>query len=161
MSFGTVERLSFKTFLPLDMHQAWSFFSDPRNLKVLTPPSLHLEIQSEEKLPQEIYEGMIICYQVQVLPFLKNRWVTEITHLEKHQYFIDEQRFGPYAFWHHQHLFSEDPKGVIMEDVVHYKVPGKILGDLLLSRYVRKELNKVFTYRAKTLEGLFKGSKLL
>jgi ligand-binding SRPBCC domain-containing protein len=157
---STVQKLRFQTFLPIRTSEAWLFFSDPRNLKTLTPDTLNMQILSEESLPKEIYEGLIICYQINLSSFIKSHWVTEITHLTELKSFVDEQRFGPYTFWHHQHIFHEEAKGTLMEDIIHYKVPGGIVGHFLLSSYISNQLKKIFDYRTKKMEELFKRESL-
>lgn len=156
-----VRILEFKQFIPINLDQSWDFFSNPRNLELLTPSWLNMKIIDTKSLPEEIYEGLIIRYQIHPLPFIKNEWLTEITHLKRKSYFVDEQRTGPYALWHHQHHFQETNAGVIMHDIVHYKLPGLFIGDLIGSRYVSKQLNKIFTYRSQKLLELFPGSTLI
>ena len=102
-----------------------------------------------------MYPGQLIRYHVKVLPFLRLHWVTEITHVEKPFYFVDEQRFGPYSLWHHQHHFKEVAGGVEMTDIVHYKIPGWWIGDVMNSLYVKKQLTEIFDYRFKKVEELF------
>ena len=85
---------------PLD--KMWDFFSRPENLMKITPEGVFKEIQTDIK-GVEMYEGMIIQYTIAPLLNIPMNWVTEITHIKDKAYFIDEQRFGPYAFWHHQH----------------------------------------------------------
>lgn len=147
--------------MPISITQAWDFFSNPQNLKVLTPPWLNLQILDSDKLPSEIYPGLIIRYHVHPVLGIKNLWVTEITQAESEKYFIDEQRAGPYAFWHHQHLFHSTPDGVIMEDIIHYKPPLGFVGKYLLSNYVKKQLKKVFDHRFQKINEVYPGSKYL
>lgn len=146
--------LNKKQFLPIDIELSWDFFSDPKNLKLITPPSLGLEITSED-VNNEIYEGMIITYNVTPFPGITTTWVTEITHLKKPFYFIDEQRIGPYKLWHHQHFFSKHENGIIAEDLIHYAIPFGPLGNLLNSIYIRNNLDKIFNYRKNVLEEIF------
>ena len=150
MSIHTLKR---KQFLPITLEESWEFFSDPNNLKLITPPSLGLEITSEIK--SEIYEGMIITYDVKPLPGITTTWVTQITHIKKPYYFIDEQRIGPYRLWHHQHFFKKKNDGIIAEDLIHYAVPFGPLGNLLNSIYIQNNLDKIFTYRKTVLNGMF------
>ena len=151
MSLHILEK---KQILPLNIEESWEFFSNPQNLRLITPDNLGLEITSE--LESSIYEGMIITYKVTALPKLKIDWVTEITHINKPYYFVDEQRFGPYKFWHHKHFFREVSNGVETTDIVHYSVPLGILGDMINSLYVEKNLENIFSYRSKILEEMFK-----
>ncbi len=107
--------------LPIPLEAAWEFFSNPRNLKEITPPELHLIVENE--LPSKVHAATLICYRVKPFPGIPAHWVTEITHVEEGRFSVDEQRFGPYRFWHHQHHFQEMEGGVDMRDIIHYKLP--------------------------------------
>lgn len=139
--------------LPIAIEEAWDFFSDPRNLAVITPPDMGFVIQNE--LPPRMHPGLIIQYQVRPLFGLPVNWVTEITHVVEHQLFVDEQRFGPYRFWHHQHHFREVPGGVEMRDIVHYDVGFGPLGDLVDLLVVRARVQAIFDFRRRVLEQRF------
>lgn len=104
---------------------------------------------------EKMYAGQIIRYIVKPVLGIPLKWCTEITHVVDKQYFVDEQRFGPYAFWHHQHRFTEIPGGVMMEDILNYKVPFGFLGDLVNALFVRNEVNQIFEYRRKILTERF------
>ena len=82
-------------------------------------------------------------------------WMTEITQVEDKKFFIDEQRFGPYSLWHHQHHFREVEGGVEMTDIVHYKLPLGFLGDIAHALFVKKQLKGIFDYRFKIVEEMF------
>jgi ligand-binding SRPBCC domain-containing protein len=102
-----------------------------------------------------MYPGQIIRYRIFVLPFLPVAWTTEITHVNVGNYFVDEQRFGPYSMWHHQHHFSRRENGVEMTDEVNYALPLGILGRIAHALFVKRQLKKIFDYRFSTLEKLF------
>ena len=102
-----------------------------------------------------MYPGLFIEYTVSPLLGIPMTWVTEITHVAEGEYFVDEQRVGPYAIWHHEHFFESIPGGVKMTDVVHYKVPFGILGTLVHPFIVRPKLEQIFSYRWKANERLF------
>ena len=107
---------------------------------------------------QPMYPGMIIRYIVRPFFNIPIHWVTEITHVKKPYYFVDEQRFGPYAFWHHQHKFRSTEKGVLMEDEVNYALPLGILGKLAHGVFVKKQLEQIFNHRYETLANYFQPS---
>ena len=107
--------------LPIPLDQAWDFFSNPRNLSRITPPDMGFELLSTP--PERMHAGMLVIYRVRPLLHVPITWVTEITHVDEPHRFVDEQRFGPYRFWHHQHLFRPIPGGVEMSDIVHYALP--------------------------------------
>lgn len=142
-----------KQKLPITLDVAWKFLSNPRNLKKITPDYMSFNIISGADRP--MYAGQIIQYIVTPLLGIKTKWVTEITHVEDHHYFVDEQRFGPYALWHHKHFIKEIDGGVEMEDIIDYKVPLGILGQLIHPIIVKPKLNEIFEYRKEKLETLF------
>lgn len=104
---------------------------------------------------EKVFAGQIITYDVRPIAGIKLFWLTEITHVKDREYFVDEQRIGPYALWHHLHRFKEVPGGVDMEDIVHYKLPLGPLGWIAHALFVRKKLEGVFEYRLKVLEKRF------
>ncbi len=139
--------------LPISLHEAWAFLSDPSNLKIITPDYMGFEILSGAD--RKMFQGQIIQYIVTPVAGIKNKWVTEITHVKDKEYFVDEQRFGPYALWHHKHFLKEIPGGVEMEDVIHYKIPFGILGQLMHPILVKPKLQEIFLYREQKLIELF------
>ncbi len=146
-------RLTASQGLPISRQTAWEFLSDPANLKVITPPEMGFEILCGAERP--MYAGQIIQYKVHPFPGFSTKWVSEITHVEKGSYFVDEQLFGPYALWHHKHFIHEVPGGVEMEDVIDYKLPLGILGTLAHPLLVRKQLTSIFEYREEQLAKRF------
>lgn len=144
--------------LPITLENAWDFFSTPTNLSRITPARMKFEILHISG-GGIVYAGQIINYKLTLLPGLKVRWTTEITHVEPGSYFIDEQRFGPYAFWHHQHHFRETANGVEMTDEVTYGIPFGFLGRLANSLFVERELRRIFDYRFDVLEKYFNNAE--
>tara|TARA_Y100000287_G_C14187961_1_gene338643 strand:- start:362 stop:820 length:459 start_codon:yes stop_codon:yes gene_type:complete len=143
-----------KQLLKSDLETVWDFVSSPRNLKKITPPYMGFDITSKD-LPPKMYPGMIISYKVSPLLSIPTTWVTEITQVEKHQFFIDEQRVGPYTMWHHQHFLEETKDGILMTDIVTYKPPFGILGSIANSLFIKKKLKSIFDYRFVALEKIF------
>jgi len=109
-------------------------------------------------IPDRMFTGQIISYQIGLLPGIKSSWVTEITHVHDKKFFVDEQRFGPYAMWHHEHWFFPCDEGVRMVDRVSYKLPLGVLGRLG-SPLIKKQLQGIFDYRISKLEELFPGAQ--
>ena len=140
--------------IKISMDEAWDFFSSPANLQKITPEKLGFKIVSKHH-GEKMYAGQIIEYYVKPLFGIPLYWMTEITHVVDKKYFIDEQRFGPYTMWHHQHHFKETPEGIEMTDIVHYKLPFGILGELAHSLFVKKQLKGIFDYRFKVVEDLW------
>lgn len=137
--------------LPVTVAHAWDFFSDARNLANITPPDMGFQVRSP--LPERMYAGMIITYRVRPFPGVGVNWVTEITHVAEPELFVDEQRFGPYRFWHHQHHFRAVPGGVEIRDLVHYALPR---GAGAARRWlVAPRLDQIFDFRRQALERRF------
>jgi ligand-binding SRPBCC domain-containing protein len=144
--------------LPITLEQAWDFFSSPANLKEITPDNLGFKIVSQHH-SDKMYPGQIIEYTVSPVLGIPMYWMTEITHVEDKKYFVDEQRFGPYSMWHHQHHFKTVEGGVEMTDIVHYKLPFWFLGDIAHFLFVNKQLKNIFDYRYKIVEQKFKQAR--
>jgi ligand-binding SRPBCC domain-containing protein len=139
--------------LPISQKVAWNFLSDPRNLKTITPDYMGFEIVSGAA--SKMYAGQILQYIVTPLLNIPLNWVTEITHIREGEYFVDEQRFGPYSLWHHKHFIKPIKNGVEMIDIVDYKVPFGILGQLVQPFLVRPKLEEIFEYRKNALDRIF------
>ena len=137
-----------------DITTVWEFMSSPKNLVVITPEYMQFEVISELG-EGNMYAGQIIEYYVRPLLGIKLHWVTEITHVKHKEYFVDEQRFGPYKFWHHKHFLKETSQGVEMYDLVHYQLPLGLIGKLGNQILVKKQLQQVFDYRFDIIEKLF------
>ena len=155
---GTVYRLHTKQNLPISLNEAWDFLSDPKNLKVITPDYMGFNILSGADRP--MFAGQIIQYIVTPVLGIKTNWVTEITHVVDKQYFVDEQRFGPYALWHHKHFFEPTENGTKMTDLVHYALPLGFIGRIMNTLVVKNKLKEIFNFRYKKLEelyGVYKG----
>jgi ligand-binding SRPBCC domain-containing protein len=150
--------------IPVSLDTAWDFFSKPDNLKDITPNNLGFDIVSKHH-GREMYAGQIIEYKVRPLLGIPLYWMTEITHVETNRFFVDEQRFGPYSLWHHQHHFKAIEGGVEMTDIVHYKLPLWILGDMANTLFVKSQLRGIFEHRYTAVEQKFgswnKGAKLI
>jgi ligand-binding SRPBCC domain-containing protein len=140
--------------LPISVDQAWDFFSNPRNLKEITPDYMGFNITSEF-FQEKMYAGMIITYKVTPLLNIPMSWMTEITQVNDKKFFIDEQRVGPYKIWHHQHHFKPIEGGVEMTDIIDYVVPLGFLGRLVEPILVKGKLNEIFNYREQKMDELF------
>lgn len=149
-----IHTLSSNLIIKGDLGRVWSFFSDPRNLATITPKEMGFEVLSA--LPPEIHGGMMIEYRVRPLAGIALTWLTEITHLEIGRYFVDEQRLGPYALWHHEHHFRDLGNGSVeMKDLVTYVPPWGFLGEMVHPLLIRPALEKIFTFRKKAILGVF------
>lgn len=140
--------------MPVDMDTAWDFFSKPDNLKDITPADLGFKVISKYH-GVDMYAGQIIEYTVKPVLGIPLYWMTEITHVQDKKYFVDEQRYGPYSMWHHQHHFKTIEGGVEMTDIVHYKVPFWFVGDIANTLFVRSQLRNIFEFRYEVVEKRF------
>lgn len=139
--------------LNISIDEAWEFFSSPENLAKITPNEMGFDITSAKQ--EKMFAGQIITYKIKIFPFFKSNWVTEITQLNDKRYFIDEQRFGPYKMWHHEHHFAPTDDGVTMIDRVSYKIPFGFLGRIAHLLFIKNKLKHIFSFRGKILEERF------
>ncbi|WP_207429392.1 SRPBCC family protein [Pedobacter sp. SYSU D00535] len=139
--------------LPISIEKAWYFFATPRNLNEITPPDLTFEITSN--LPAQMYEGLIITYKIKPFLNIPMDWCTEITHISEKEYFIDEQRSGPYKIWHHEHHFKTVEGGVLMTDLVYYDIGFSVFGWLAGKLFVHRRVREIFAYRQRILAEYF------
>jgi len=154
-----LQTLKTSQFLKSDINTVWNFMSSPGNLALITPSYMGFHILSDKTDVEKMYPGQIIEYYVTPVLGIKLHWVTEITHVMHHRYFVDEQRFGPYAFWHHKHFLKEVEGGVEMIDILHYKVPFGFIGKIVNSLFIKNKIKEIFDYRFKKLEELFNHGK--
>lgn len=140
--------------IPVDIDTAWEFFSNPANLQAITPKNLGFKILSKHH-GDKMYPGQLIEYKVSPVLGIPMYWMTEITHVKDKEFFVDEQRFGPYQLWHHQHHFKVVEGGVEMTDIVHYRNPLGFLGNIANTLFVKAQLKQIFEFRFKVVEDLF------
>lgn len=149
-----LHQLQTTQFIKSDIATVWEFMSSPKNLATITPSYMQFEILSDLG-DQKMYAGQIIEYFVRPVLGIKMHWVTEITQVKENEYFVDEQRFGPYAFWHHKHFLKETKGGVEMYDLIHYQLPLGLIGKIGNSLFVKKQVQEVFDYRYQVIEKKF------
>lgn len=142
-----------KTFIKSDIQTVWDFFSSPNNLKKITPAHMGFDIITGGE--GHMYPGHIISYKVKPLFGIPMLWVTEITHVSEKEFFVDEQRIGPYKMWHHEHHFVQVDGGVEMTDIVSYALPFGLLGTLAHKLLVRRKVEGIFKFRQKVITRYF------
>jgi ligand-binding SRPBCC domain-containing protein len=145
-----LHRIHRRQVIPISIIEAWKFFSNPVNLSRITPPWLNLTVISD--IPRSMHSGMIISYRITPLIRVPTLWISEITHVNMPTYFVDEQRLGPFRFWHHQHLFKEVGRNVEMQDLVNYVMPLGPIGEMVHTISMRKKVEAIFDFRQKALE---------
>jgi ligand-binding SRPBCC domain-containing protein len=136
------------------LEEVWDFISSPKNLKHITPAHMGFDILSPN-LPEKMYAGMMIEYNVKPLFGIPMKWLTEITHVEDLKFFVDEQRSGPYSLWHHQHHIKTTEKGVLMTDIVHYIPPMGFLGSIANAILIKNQLKQIFDFRTEAVNKRF------
>lgn len=152
-----IRHLHREQFVPGEPADIWEFFATPHNLDALTPP--RLRFRTVGAVAPRMFAGQLIEYRIGLLPGVWTRWVTEITHVREGEYFVDEQRFGPYRLWHHEHHFAPAPGGMRMTDHVTYEVGWGPAGWLAERLWVRSEVEAIFDFRAKKVAELFRASR--
>ena len=153
-----IYQLKRKQILKSDLETIWNFVSSPKNLPRITPTYMNFNITSKD-LKDDMYPGMLISYTVTPVLGIPMSWLTEITHVSDKKYFVDEQRYGPYAMWHHQHFIEPHKDGILMTDIVTYKMPLGILGRIAHWLFVKRQLNSIFNYRFQKMEEIFNSNK--
>ncbi|GIV08526.1 MAG: hypothetical protein KatS3mg019_0617 [Fimbriimonadales bacterium] len=146
-------RFETEQVIPASLEVVWDFFSSPVNLKTITPPYMGFDILTP--VPDKMAPGLIIAYTVRPLFNMPMTWVTEITHVEPLRFFVDEQRFGPYRFWHHRHTFTPIEGGVHMHDLVYYALKQPIIDGVINQRIVRPRIHEIFEFRRRKVIELF------
>jgi len=149
-----IYRLQYEQVLNTSLEDAWTFFSRADNLEKITPAYMRFDITSPVTR-KPVYAGQIITYIIRPVLGIPLRWMTEITHVSEGSYFVDEQRYGPYGMWHHQHHFERVPGGVKMTDIVHYSMPLGFLGRFAHALFVQRQLRGIFAFRKEAVERLF------
>jgi ligand-binding SRPBCC domain-containing protein len=148
-----MRHLQFEQFLPISLEEAWDFFSSPKNLNKITPGDVKFKILNE--VPEKMYPGAMIIYDISPFLNIHFNWVTEITVVNEYEFFVDEQRKGPYRIWHHIHHFTKVDGGTLMTDKLYYSIGKSIFGWLAGKLFVHKKVIAIFEYRSKQLEKLF------
>lgn len=154
--YDNMHKLEFHTVIEAGIDPVWDFFSSPENLSKITPEDMGFIIT--DRPSGKIYPGAIISYKVKPLLKIPLTWVTEITQVKEKEYFIDEQRVGPYRMWHHQHFFEGNKKRVEMKDIIHYSLPLGPVGKLAHMFVVKKKLERIFKHREWVIQELFGNS---
>lgn len=152
-----VHYLHREQIIPIPREKVWDYFCDPKNLNEITPPDMHFEIIKGGDV--KMHEGQIVEYRVEFLRGIRSLWLTEISHVRDGEYFVDEQRVGPYRFWYHEHIFETCPSGTKMTDHVTYIIPFGFLGDVLNATWIAGRLEIIFDYRRQKIIELFGESK--
>ncbi|MBC8001018.1 MAG: SRPBCC family protein [Opitutaceae bacterium] len=136
-------------WLPRSPEEIFPFFADAYNLEKITPGWLRFEVLTPR--PVTMRPGALIDYRIR-LRGLPMSWRTEICVWEPPFRFVDQQLRGPYRQWIHEHRFESSGGGTLCRDHVRYAVLG---GALVNKLFVRRDVERIFAHRQKTLLQLF------
>ncbi len=142
-----------KQKVPISLDEAWKFLTNSDNLSIMTPSYMNFKKISKDNRP--LYSGQIIQYSVTPILGIPVKWVSEITQLKENDYFVDIQLFGPYTMWHHKHFIREIDGGVEMEDLIDYKIPLGLIGQMVHPLVVKPKLQEAFAFRKAKLIEIF------
>jgi ligand-binding SRPBCC domain-containing protein len=150
MRVFTIER---RQRLKVSREEAYRFISNPALMGGIIPADLGLQVLNH--IPDRVYEGLLLHYRLKPLFGVPVHWLGEITYCDEPSRFVDEQRLGPFAFWHHEHRLREIPGGVEMSDLIHYAVPFGPLGSVVNTLVLGPRLRRIFDYRESALARKF------
>ena len=148
-----IHRLIYHQSISRSIENVWEYFAKPQNLNELTPPNLAFEIIND--VSHMMYPGQLIEYRIKFFPLIRSIWLTEIIQVKQLEYFIDEQRIGPYRYWSHEHRFQSNGKSTEMTDIVTYQMPYGLVGSLVHLIWIRNRLNQIFDFRKRKIESIF------
>ena len=137
----------------MEIEDVFNFFSNPENLKNITPDSLSFKIITPK--PINMSKGILLDYTIKLFRF-PIHWRTYISDYDPPNYFVDQQIKGPYRFWHHTHIFKKVDGGVEIIDKIKYSVPFGYIGRIINTFWIRNDLNKIFDYRKKMINKILK-----
>lgn len=146
-------KLESSQIVPISLEEAWSFFSSPMNLSVITPKYMKFKVLG--KVETEIYNNMLINYTVRPLFNVPLKWQTKILDVVPSKSFIDIQTQGPFKRWEHQHRFTEVENGTRIDDKVVYELPFGLIGRMAHRLLLKQRVEDIFKYRKKVLSNLF------
>ena len=139
--------------LTMTIQDAWSFFSSPYHLNDITPDFFHVTITS--KVPEKIYAGLMISYQMKAVFGIPMSWLSEVSHCDEPKRFVYEQRIGPFKFWSHEVCLTEQQNGILLEDIMFYAMPLGWLGQLINKTLIADKLERIFDTRHAYLQNKF------
>ncbi|SHJ36092.1 hypothetical protein SAMN02745244_02342 [Tessaracoccus bendigoensis DSM 12906] len=154
----------YRTVLPHRRNGVFDWFSRPGALVRLWPPfggSVRSEPSDGIAIGSESvvgvgppgWPGLAGAAAASLLPSQLRpelSWRARHTQLDPGHSFSDVMVTGPMSSWRHHHVFSDDPGGTIMRDMVDYELPA-ILNNRVFKRSVESELARIFAYRAQQL----------
>lgn len=145
-----IYRLYRQQLLKLTLDEAWEFFTSPHHLNQITPDFFNVQITSP--VPDKLYPGLMISYQMKAVFGLPMNWLSEISHCEQGKRFVYQQRVGPFNFLSHEVCLTQTDQGIEVEDIMFYVMPGGIFGPLLHHLLIASKLEQIFATRRDFLD---------
>ena len=139
--------------IPVTELEAWSFFSNPHNLAIITPNSMNFQVLKVDS--NKIYDGQHIHYKVSPFFGINMKWTSLISDVVEQKSFTDTQINGPYKYWHHKHIFEEISGGIKIIDKIHYSLPFGFIGSIFHPILVKNKLDYIFRYRNSKIKEIF------
>ncbi len=150
--------LSTSQIIAIPVEKVFSFFEKPENLFEITPDWLNFRFDNKGGQSQTC-EGAEFDYTIRWFA-IRIKWHATISEYRHPEMFTDIQVQGPYDMWRHLHTFEPVPEGTLMRDFVTYRIPFGLMGNILHSIMIKKQLKDIFSYRsvriAEWAEGRFK-----
>ena len=148
-----IQFLQREQWIARPLPEVFAFFSDAENLDLITPPWLHFRVLRQTS--REIKVGTLIDYKLEWhgMPI---DWKSRIEEWQPPFRFADLQLKGPYRLWHHTHIFESLQGGTLIRDVVRFSVPFGAVGDLFAGWLVRRDVRRIFDYRARKIAEIFR-----
>ena len=143
-------------WLPATKDEVWEFYSEAKNLERITPDFLGFKILGMDT--PTIQKGSHIDYRIS-LRGLPLRWRTLIESWEPKRRFVDTQLKGPYQLWHHAHNFTPLGDGMLVQDVVQYRLPLQGWTTGLAHWQIKKDLSQIFLFRSQKSKEIFSNAK--
>ena len=132
-----------ESVLPASVEEVFAFHERPDAFALLQPPWEQVEILTP---PSSLEVGTRVELRTKVGPL----WipiVAEHVAYKQNECFEDVMVKGPFAKWHHKHLFLPHPEGCLLRDEIEYAAPFGWLGRLMDPIAVRPRLVKLFDFR--------------
>ena len=102
----------------------------------------------------QIEAGTLIRYRLSLrgIPF---GWTTQMRTWYPPYRFTDVQLSGPFALWHHTHRFEEKDGGTLISDIVRYRVPLGLIGQVVNAIQVRRDVERIIRFRQERIGKIF------
>ncbi|MFZ1322599.1 MAG: SRPBCC family protein [Ignavibacteria bacterium] len=136
----------FETSILIDskIKDAFDFHSDTNNLVKISPDNIKVSII---KLDLPLKEGSIIELKISQFGIISNKWKLQIKNLKPFNLITDKMISGPFKYWEHDHIFTEENGKTLMTDSLKYELPFGIIGKLADKIFLKRMIKKQFEIR--------------